>query len=125
MTAKLIIRMHSAKDVTQTFGEDLTVQTRSSTQVQYLIALNTSDDDVNDALEVLIEKCAGKNGRASQITIHIPPGVTDEESLKELRAERTRIFNNVINLGYKRKFQSPFTAVPSSRFRAVISPGVS
>ena len=73
-------------------------------------------DDINSALDFLLEAF----GKPSQITVNGRTAELEGSKKETVVATRRRIFDLILDRGYKRKYQSPFTAVPSSRFRAIV-----
>jgi len=111
--------MSFQKETAENLGDGLHISTRSSTVINYLTSFDISNSSVKEVVEVLTEQTAGKDGKATQITLH--SDVPLEESEKEaFQKARSRIFSCILELGYKRKYQSPFTAVPSSRFQGIV-----
>jgi hypothetical protein len=95
----------------------LRVTTSTNKVLEFDVEDNVSDADIKSALDYVF----GEFGQPTQINVDGRTSELPDGKREEVISTRHRIFNTILDRGYKRKFQSPFTAVKSSRFKAVVS----
>ena len=93
----------------------LRISTTTNRTLEFDVEDNVSDLDMNSALDFSF----GRFGSPFQVTVNGKTSELDSVKKEQVTETRRRIFNLVLDRGYKRKYQSPFTAVKSSRYRAI------
>lgn len=98
--------------------QGLRISSTTNKIVEYDVAYSISDAEIVDILDLLFSRF---NHSPSQVCVNGSTSALSGEIKAQASAARQKIFKAVLDRGYKRKYQSPFTAVRSSRFKAVVS----
>lgn len=93
----------------------LRTSTTTNRSLEFDVEDNVSNSDINSALDFAFSQF----GNPFQVTVNGKTSELEAVKKEQVIETRRRIFNLVLDRGYKRKYQSPFTAVKSSRYRAV------